>query len=192
MILLIGVLIGIAIGWAAGSWTACASGPGCEIRVDSISALGTWVGGLGTVGALIYGVRAFRADVSERERAIILDSRRSAARYEPVGRDASKGVYTKVNIAVTNQTAVDMTDVAFVLDRGTEAEKVLRKAAQVHSGRVFGVTSSVDELGVPALPLAPQQEAGTIIKTELAPRLSLMFSVHGERFVRLEGDVQSV
>lgn len=188
---LIGVVAGFVIGWGVGSWTACAPGPGCEVRVNAIGALGTWVGGLGTVGALIYGVRTFRDDAAERKRAITLDSRRSAVRYKPMAPIRS-GTYTKVNIAVTNQGAVDMTDVSLVLDRGTDAETVLGSADQVHSGRLFGVTKSVEELGLQELPTEPQQAANKVVKAELAPRVSLVFSVGGERFVRVGSDVQSI
>ncbi|WP_144855488.1 hypothetical protein [Marihabitans asiaticum] len=190
--LLIGVVAGIVIGWGMGSWTACAPGPGCEVRVNAIGSLGTWVGGLGTVGALIYGVRTFRDDAAERKRAITLDSRRSAVRYKPMVPIKSRGTYTKVNIEVTNQGAVDMTDVSLVLDRGTDAEKVLMSANQVHTGRVFGVTESVEELGLQELPTEPQQAANKVVKAELAPRVSLVFSVGGERFVRVGSDVQSI
>lgn len=62
------LLAGIAIGWWAGSFTACA-GKGCEVRVDSIEALGTWVGGVGTIAALYWAGASHRQREEERREA---------------------------------------------------------------------------------------------------------------------------
>lgn len=184
MALLIGALVGLVIGWVLGGWTACSDGPGCEVRADIVTAVGTWVGGLGTFGTLLYGVVKFRGDSAEQRRAVILDSRRSAIRFVPKGADSYGKYYRKVHITVTNQTAVDMTDVQIVLDRGTDKERVLMHSLQVHSGRDFGTSATVEELGLPDLPLEPEITAGAIINEKLEPRVSLLFQVHGESFVR--------
>src|SRR4051812_5248420 len=54
-----GLLLGGAVGWWAGSWTACSAG-GCKIRVDSIEAAGTWVGGLATAAGLVFTASELR------------------------------------------------------------------------------------------------------------------------------------
>ncbi|WP_299520510.1 hypothetical protein [uncultured Serinicoccus sp.] len=92
---------------------------------------------------------------------------------------------------VTNQTAVDMTDVSFVLDDAIlHQRKVLGSADQVHSGRIFGVSATADELGLPPLPLEQETKARGIINSDLVPRVSLHFSIRGERFVRTGADVR--
>lgn len=62
------LLVGLVIGFWAGGFTSCA-GKGCEVRVDSMEALGTWVGGLGTIAAVIYAAAAFRHDHEKRAEA---------------------------------------------------------------------------------------------------------------------------
>lgn len=190
--LLGGVIGGLILGWGLGSYATCADGPGCQIRLDSVNALGTWVGGLGTIGALLLGILALRGDANEKRRSAVLDSRRSAIRFKPYGRHPGKPIYHGVRIEVTNQTAVDMTDVSFVLDDGDQGRrKTLGSTAQIHSGRPWGVSTTLQDLGVSPLPLMPETEAGRIINTELAPRVSLHFSLHGQRFVRTAEDVRS-
>lgn len=65
--IIVAVVAGFAVGWLAGSYTACAS-DGCKARVDSIGAIGTWVGGLGTVAAVLAAVAAFRSEEAARDR----------------------------------------------------------------------------------------------------------------------------
>lgn len=74
----VGVVVGAAVGWWLGSWTSC--GNACEPRVSAIEAVGTWVGGLGTVGAVGFAVIAFRAE--ERERRAAEVQRRDDERIE--------------------------------------------------------------------------------------------------------------
>ena len=50
-----------ALGWALGTWSTCRGGA-CSFDPDLFGALGTWVGGLGTIGALIFAGRQLRAD----------------------------------------------------------------------------------------------------------------------------------
>lgn len=62
----IGLLVGGVIGFVAGGWASCAPSEACEFKADLAGALGTWVGGLGTIGALIFAVRAFRSEEASR------------------------------------------------------------------------------------------------------------------------------
>lgn len=62
-----GLTVGAALGWWLGSWTSC--GDSCEPSVATIEAIGTWVGGLGTVGAVGFAVLAFRTEQRERRAA---------------------------------------------------------------------------------------------------------------------------
>lgn len=49
----------MAIGWGLGSWTTCAAGPGCELRLDAVNTLVGLVGGIGTFVTLLIGVIIF-------------------------------------------------------------------------------------------------------------------------------------
>ncbi|MBB1513781.1 hypothetical protein H5399_14400 [Tessaracoccus sp. MC1627] len=58
-----GFAAGGALGWWAGSFATCAAAAvQCQASVDAIAAVGTWVGGLGTVGAVIYAAATLRRD----------------------------------------------------------------------------------------------------------------------------------
>lgn len=102
--LLIGAAAGIAVGWGLGSWTTCAKGSGCELRLDAVKTVVALIGGIGTFVTLLIGVITFSRDSREKARATILDSRRSAIRMKPAGLDNGRGTYSKVQIEVTNQT----------------------------------------------------------------------------------------
>lgn len=183
--LLVGAAAGIAVGWALGSWTTCAKGPGCEFRLNAVNTVVALIGGIGTFVTLLIGVITFSRDSREKARATILDSRRSAIRMKPVGFDSRRGTYSKVQIEVTNQTAKDMTDISFVLDRGTDSERVLREDHQVHSGRTFGTSIAVADADLEPL---GEDEARKIINGELKNRVAFLFDIAGEGFIR-EGDI---
>lgn len=55
------LLVGLVVGFWAGGFTGCV-GKGCEFRVDSMEALGTWVGGLGTIAAVMYAAAGLRRE----------------------------------------------------------------------------------------------------------------------------------
>jgi hypothetical protein len=63
--LLLGLAAGLSIGWLAGSFTACAETK-CEANTAAIEAAGTWVGGLGTIAAVLFAVNQFRAEQRHR------------------------------------------------------------------------------------------------------------------------------
>lgn len=63
-----GALVGLVIGFAAGGYLACAPSIQCEFRADLAGALGTWVGGLGTIGAVVFAIIAFRSEEASRRR----------------------------------------------------------------------------------------------------------------------------
>lgn len=78
-----GVLAGLCLGWLLGGYTSCRSTTfGCEIRVDIVEAVGTWIGGLGTIMAVIYAaltLRAHKADSATRH-SIIQEKKASLER----------------------------------------------------------------------------------------------------------------
>lgn len=183
--LLIGAAAGIAVGWGLGSWTTCAKGSGCELRLDAVNTVVALIGGIGTFVTLLIGVITFSRDSREKARATILDSRRSAIRMKPVGLDNGRGTYSRVQIEVTNQTSKDMMDISFLLDRGTGSERILREDHQVHSGRTFGTSIALADAGLEPL---GKDEARKVINSELKNRVAFLFEIDGEGFVR-EGDV---
>lgn len=183
--ILIGAAIGIAVGWGLGSWTTCGIGTECKLRLDAVDTVVTLIGGVGTFITLLIGVITFSRDGREKARETVLDSRRSAIRMEPVGFDESRGTYSKFQIEVTNQTAKDMMAVSFVLDHGSISERILRTDYQVHSGRTFGTSISVADVGREPL---KEDDARKFIKSELKNRITFFFDIDGEGFIR-EGDV---
>jgi uncharacterized membrane protein len=78
-----GFLAGACGGWVLGSYTACADA-GCKVRVDAVEAVGTWVGGLGTIAAVLAAVVAFRGEDSARRelQARRLDGQQAARDWE--------------------------------------------------------------------------------------------------------------
>jgi hypothetical protein len=69
----IGLVPGLAAGWWAGGFAACAGD--CEVRVQSLEAAGTWVGGIGTILAVLAAVMAYQREEDtrrEQNRLIIL------------------------------------------------------------------------------------------------------------------------
>lgn len=183
--LLIGAAVGIAVGWGLGSWTTCAKGPGCELRLDAVNTVVALIGGIGTFVTLLIGVITFSRGSREKARATILDARRSAIRMKPVSFDSYRRTYSKVHIEVTNQTAKDMMDISFVLDRGTDFERVLEEDHQVHSGRTFGTSIAVADFGLEPL---GEDEARKVINSELKNRVTFLFDIDGEGFAR-ENDI---
>jgi hypothetical protein len=62
----VGLLGGLAIGWWAGSFTTACGPAECHASWDAIEAIGTWVGGLGTVAAVLFAARAFTSEERQR------------------------------------------------------------------------------------------------------------------------------
>ncbi|TQM63730.1 hypothetical protein [Humibacillus xanthopallidus] len=67
-------LLGLAVGLAAGLWWgsyagACIGSDQCSSRWDAVGAVGTWVGGLGTIAAVLVAARAFLLEDHLRRKA---------------------------------------------------------------------------------------------------------------------------
>jgi hypothetical protein len=73
-------LVGLVVGFIAGGYLACSPASACEFKADLAGALGTWVGGLGTIGALVFAVIAFRSEEESRRRDEHARIRAEAAR----------------------------------------------------------------------------------------------------------------
>lgn len=112
---LIGLLVGLILGvWTATSIASCAGSNACTVSWDGVSALGTWVGGLGTVVAVLVAARTFqhqqnlaereanvqRAEALQASRALAEDAARVAVRVRPLS--SSAGVLDSVLLSVEN------------------------------------------------------------------------------------------
>lgn len=85
-VFLLAVSAGLAClvaGFVLGQWVACA-GESCSFDVDLFGALGTWVGGIGTVLALGFAAVQLRGDIEER----VADRQAEAARQREQERSA--------------------------------------------------------------------------------------------------------
>lgn len=104
----VGALIVGPIAWWGGAWVGCSrSKAGCEYRADSVEALGTWFGAVGTVAAVLAAVYAFRSE----ERA-----RKQSERKESLKQRAVERRYAREAQGVTISTGGTTTAGAIVLD----------------------------------------------------------------------------
>jgi hypothetical protein len=83
----------LVVGWWVGGFMACISSTGgCQVRWESVTALGTWFGAIGTILAFVIAAQAFRADQSARDRAEARASETKAERTEREQREAARVV----------------------------------------------------------------------------------------------------
>lgn len=110
-----GVLIGGVAGWWAGSATACAS-EGCEANAAAIKALGTWVGGLGTVAAVAFAVVAFRSEEASRRE---MELRLHSTEEENEKRARNEASQVRVHILIGSTDGTGITEVRVRVSNGT-------------------------------------------------------------------------
>lgn len=72
---LLGGLGLLLLGWILGNWMAC-TGEECSFDTELFAGLGTWVGGIGTVVALVFAALQLSADFEERARTRHADEMR--------------------------------------------------------------------------------------------------------------------
>lgn len=185
-----------ALGWWVGSWTACASSEGCEVRVASVEALGTWVGGIATAAGLVFAgiqLRLNRAEAESRQR-LEAERRRILARQVTISvlpHTAAFGRLDEFKVVVKNTsdeyvTAVDL----FVGDRQIDGTK-----EQVHPGLDWTWTLKAAPLLSKEIPARPSgrafedPELVRAVKDEVLPLLRIQYTIEGTRFER---DFQSV
>lgn len=182
--LLLGVSVGVALGWLAGSWTTCSVGGSCEPRIASIEAVGTWVGGLATTGALLLTAHQLGEGSRRRHRTALIDARRSALRLRAI--DEKDGRFLSVEARLENKSTRDLVDVALLLDG-----EIIEGEHQIHPGKTRWFTLRVNGLGISELPSKPETRSGQILREMLGNRLEVSFELDGYRFVRsLEGTLR--
>lgn len=190
--MILAALSGVAIGWCAGSWTACsASASGCEVRVASIEAAGTWVGGLATAAGLIFAgaeLRHTRRSASEHA-AKQLDELRVLARkvtlqVEP--RSDYGGYLTGVVVKVTNKTDRYVTRVELTV-RG---KKIPFMQDQIHPSRFWTWrvdASDLFEVPVVARPrgrVSEEPEVKRAVRERAHGRVFIEYTIDTARFKR--------
>lgn len=128
-----GCLVGLAIGWWAGSFTACAlTEDGCEVRVQAIEALGTWVGGVGTILAVGAAILAFRSEERSRRSS---ERREANAKLQQSRQALENATRIVVTAKLVSYTGDDITEIVFEISNG---------ASEVSA---FDLTLTHDEYG---------------------------------------------
>lgn len=197
-----GILIGGTAGWLAGSYTTCArSQAGCEVRWESIEAAGTWVGGLGTIAAVLAAVVAFRSEEQARRDQMDQEISESRERLRIARREAGKvqvdaivggtagHEITEIRVHVTNGTN---TTPAFKLTGSADGLGPLRELHRLDPGEGattsfrFGHNSGNQRIDV------PMDEHQQYV-ADLAARVEIEFEMNGHRWKRVgSGPVELV
>ena len=123
----IGLLLGGVVGWWAGSATACQS---CQANTAGIEALGTWVGGLGTVAAVGFAVVAFRSEEQSRRD---LERRLLSTRREQDEQDLAEAQQITISFSVGSTFGNgDATELRAQVRNGTSSTEMY-KLSGAHS-----------------------------------------------------------
>lgn len=170
-----------ALGWLAGSWTTCRAS-GCTFDVQLFEAVGTWVGGLGTVLAVVIATHQLRTVIAssmQENRANEAGAERAARRVKfrakPLKPHAT--VYKAVGVTVTNTSTETLTSLVLRTSDGT----ILKETEQVDPQREWLVTVPAGEVDLDDLLI---EGAEARVRAEVEQRLELAFDLGGYRFVR--------
>lgn len=163
-----GLAVGGTVGWWIGSLAACVdAGVQCSVSVDAVAALGTWVGGLGTVAAVMFAAASFR-----RERQMERDEREEASL-----RATDHAQRVSVSVSVTDYDEVEIRQIAAVV-QNPEGEYALTDVR-------VAIPSAKAVLSTPFL--RPGER--TTLSWEFEPPLGREFGSGAEEVAgRLEGD----
>lgn len=175
------------LGWLAGSWATCRD-PGCSFDAQLFEAIGTWVGGLGTVVAVVVATHQLRSTIESSaqesrttEAEADAAARRVKFRAKPLKPQA--GLYKAVGVTVTNASNETLTALVLHGVGGT----VLREAEQLDPHRDWLVTVPVLDLDLVDLTI---EGAEARVRTEVEQKLELGFDVRGFRYARTRADVR--
>ena len=120
-----GVLLGGVVGWWAGSATACVH---CEANAAGIEALGTWVGGVGTVAAVGFAVIAFRSEEQSRRD---LERQLLTTRREQLEHDRKEAEQVTISFMVGSTVAGDQaTELRAQVTNGTSTSEVYKLSGE--------------------------------------------------------------
>jgi hypothetical protein len=189
-----GLLVGVAIGWWAGSFTACSrSTNGCETRVASIEALGTWVGGLGTVAAVMFAAVTFRNEERSRREA---ERRSRMTQLERERLDQDEAEQVSIRCQIGSFTAERVTEVRVHVHNGTNSTPLYKLRGRLER---FGNLNTKHELeaGKTATKSFPMGYMGTTLPAvpvplderdewlaDLTSKVVIVFEMNGEKWMR--------
>lgn len=180
--LIVGGLLGLAVGWGLGAWTAC--GATCRFDISLFEAIGTWVGGLGAIAVAVIGglyARRRRRDAEERRDADLVDAAWRAATLCPlriglIGNDT--GGYQKAEILLRNQSGMDMACPVITLD-GTPSQTI----GILKPGGKWTIPLSLTKIGSPQ-DRKDRGKTRRLVRDALEEKLHADFTVGGLRFRR--------
>lgn len=175
------------LGWLAGTWATC-RGSGCSFDSQLFEAIGTWVGGLGTVVAVVVATHQLRSTIESSAQASLSEAaeadasaRRVKFRAKPIKVHA--GLYKAVGVTVTNASTETLTSLVLRSSDGT----ILEEAEQVDPRRDWLVTVPVDALNLGDLAM---DGAEGRVRTEVEHGLELDFDLCGYRYERTRTDIR--
>lgn len=180
--LIVGGLLGLAVGWGLGAWTAC--GATCRFDISLFEAIGTWVGGLGAIAVAVIGglyARRRRRDAEERRDADLVDAAWRAATLCPlrivlIGNDI--GGYQKAEIRLRNRSGTDMAWPVITLD-GVPGKTI----SILKPGRKWTIPLPLAGIGSPQ-DRKDRGKTRRLVRDALEERLHADFTVGGLRFRR--------
>lgn len=135
----IGILLGGIVGWWAGSASACER---CQANTAGIEALGTWVGGIGTVAAVGFAVVAFRSEENSRRD---LERRLLMTRREQDEHDRLEAEKITIRFSVRSYLAGDLaTALLAQIHNGTSTTDVFKLSGKHEDFGTIGFTHKLE------------------------------------------------
>lgn len=166
------------------------------MRVASVEALGTWVGGLATAVGLVFAgmqLRQNRTEAEERQRLYEkhLRVRARLITISAAPHTAEYGRLNQVRVEVANKSDEYVTDIQLFVGKIPIGET----KEQVHPDRnwIWKLpTESLPIRDIPARPAGPASEDRDLIRkvrAELLPLLRIQYTIGNVRFERDHKDV---
>lgn len=120
--LVVGVLIAGPVAWWAGAWVGCSRAQhGCEYRADSVEALGTWFGAIGTVAAVLAAVHAFRSEERSRNAQSEKDTLRHRAVERRFAKEASA---VTISVSATHTMGTNVLGYTISISNGADTTPI--------------------------------------------------------------------
>jgi len=196
--------VAAVLGWTLGSRAACGTGWGdCSFDTALFEAIGTWLGAIGTVGALLYAARQVKLEVDgraaerlrhqreedrEHQRSLgeqaedLADAQMCFLHLSPTGLQSDS--YASVQLRVTNLTERPLANVAVSFDDGR-----LDSVDLVVSQATWATSAHIGSLGLERL---PRQGATRLLEREVEPKVAVEFSLGHRRYRLADGVTKEI
>ena len=190
---LLGLAVGLSGGFFWGSYAgACSGNDECSARWDAVGAVGTWVGGLGTIAAVLVAAQAFqveeharrrvermaKADAAERD-AAFLAAAQLVSMQASIGSCTGEEV-TEVRVTVTNAssdtTAYRVSVNAAKIGRSFEVHRIEAGESKPFSHEMFPGS------GYPSLHIPIQERPQWLV--DLLEMTTVTFEMNGRWWSR--------